>query len=68
MENPADVLGTVTQVHKNDKQYCHNLGLIWLDPVGLVVANEIYQKIIPCGLTESHQHNFLNRFQLRHIW
>jgi len=46
----------------DDEEYCIDLGLIKKGQKGLVIANPIYNEIIPRELTKSKQTNFLSRF------
>lgn len=59
------ILGETGQVHRDDEQYCMDLGLIRLEQTGMEIANDIYREIIPRELTESRQYDFLSRFQPR---
>jgi hypothetical protein len=59
------ILGETGQVHKDDEQYCLDLGLVRLEQDGMVIANEIYREVIPRELTEAQQQAFLSRFQPR---
>jgi len=56
------ILGKELRPDKDDKDYCIDLGLIKNTKRGLVIANKIYQEIIPRELTDSKQDSFQKRF------
>ncbi len=56
------ITGEEARVHKDDEQYCIDLGLITQTSRGLVISNDIYREIIPRELTESRQRTFQARF------
>jgi len=56
------ILNGEVKPHYDDKQYCIDLGLIKDSERGLVIANKIYQEIIPRELTEAREDDFKMRF------
>ncbi len=56
------ITGEEARVHKDDDQYCMDLGLITQTSRGLVISNDIYREIIPRELTEARQRTFQARF------